>query len=108
MEHDQLERVWSGEAGGQISIYSGRSLAEQLQAKKDAGLKKSGEGGDCEAARPRAAAPPKLDIIGEIKARALKKKKMEMEKEKEKEREREREKEKEKEEEKEKENDLNL
>ena len=61
------------------------SLAEQLQAKKDAGLKKSGEGGDGEASRPRTVAPPKLDLIGEIKARALKKKKMEMEKEKEKE-----------------------
>ena len=51
------------------------SLAEQLQAKKEAGLKKSAEGG--EASKPRAAAPPKLDLMGELKARALKKKKME-------------------------------
>ena len=53
------------------------SLAEQLQAKKEAGLKKSAEGGVGEASKPRAAAPPKLDLMGELKARALKKKKME-------------------------------
>ena len=55
------------------------SLAEQLAAKKEAGLKKAQNGGDGEAATPRPAAPPKLDLMGELKLKlpAQKKKKME-------------------------------
>ena len=54
------------------------SLAEQLQAKKAAGLNKAQPAGDGEAATPKAAAPPKLDLIGEIKKRnEAKKKRME-------------------------------
>ena len=59
--------------------FSGMSLAEQLQAKKAAGLNKAQPAGDGEASSPRpAAGPPKLDLIGEIKKRnEAKKKRME-------------------------------
>ena len=56
------------------------SLAEQLQAKKAKGLNKASEGESNDAPKP-AAAPPKLDLIGEIKKKNEEKKKRQMEKE---------------------------
>ena len=57
-----------------IFKFAGLSLAEQLKAKREAGLKS----GDAKP-KPAMAAPPKLDLIGEIKARAQRKKQMEEE-----------------------------
>ena len=53
------------------------SLAEQLKAKKQSGLKRAeGDGGEAPKPKP-AAGPPKLDLMGELKLRAMKKKQME-------------------------------